>query len=343
MAVVFFSYSHADADLRLQLDKHLAPLRRQGLAEGWYDGQILAGDELDPVISTNLDRADVILLLVSADFINSDYCYSTEMTRAFERHVAGEARVIPVILRPCDWQHPPISTVLVTPKDGKPVTSWTNSDEAFTDVAKQVRKAVEEMNSCTKHSAAPNQPAAVPATTVTAKPTTREAAVPAQQHAWFAPGSAAAGTQGTNKLRITKEFSDFDHDEFVHTSFEHIASYFQTSLRELVLSNEGIKERFQRIDARRFTAIVYNDGKSVAECTIRIDSMGGRTPSLAYSNNANVADGSFNEMLHIEHDGHELYYKPLGMASFGRDGNARLNAEGAAEYLWRLLLANLQR
>lgn len=338
MAVVFFSYSHADADLRHQLDKHLALLRRQGLVDAWHDGQILAGDPLDPAISHNLDRADVILLLISSDFINSDYCFTKEVKRAFERHETGDARVIPVILRPCDWQQPPISSVLVTPKDGKPVTSWNNIDEALTDVAKQIRKAVEEMNSRANGSAMASQ-STVPAT----KPAPKELAKPAQRFG-LAASPVDSGIQRSNKLRIPKEFTDFDRDEFVHTSFEHIANYFQASLREIASSNEGIRERFQRVDARRFTAIVYNGGKSVAECMIRIDSMGGRTQNLAFSHNANARDGSSNEMLFIEHDGYEMYYKPLGIASSGgRHANERLNAEGAAEYLWGMLVSNLQR
>jgi len=341
MAVVFFSYSHADTDIRVQLERHLAALRRQNLAEGWHDGKILAGDELDPTILANLDRADVILLLVSADFINSDYCYCTEMGRAFERHAAGEARIIPVILRDCDWQHPPISKVLVTPKDGKPVTSWTNKDEAFADVARQVRKAIEEMNARGRSE-------------LVAKPTTRPAEAPASPEANIA-GMPAKQTQvmatqveteamAFNKLRMRRDFSDFDRDEFVHTSFEHIAGYFETSLRGLVEANagEGFKQRFKRIDARRFTAIIYSAGKSASECMIRIDSTGGRTPNLAFSYSANAMDGSSNEMLFIEHDGYELYYKPLGMASSSRDTNNHLNAEAAAQYLWGMLIEKLR-
>lgn len=336
MAVVFFSYSHADADLRAQLERHLAALRRQKLIDGWYDGEMLAGDELDPTVLANLDRADVILLLVSADFINSDYCYRVEMERAFERHEAGEARVIPVILRDCDWKHPPISNVLVTPKDGRPVTSWANKDEALTDVAKQVRKAVEDMNfRRTGQGAAAASPESSPR-----QPASSFVA------ALFSPTETSAAKPPLPvpaTLRISREFTDFDRDEFMQTSYEFIARYFEGALRDLAEANEGIQQRFQRVDARRFTAIIYRAGKSVAECTIRIDSMGGRSSNLAFSHNANAADGSSNEMLYVEHDTHQLYFKPLGMASFGQDANSRLDAEGTAEYLWKLFIRNLMK
>ena len=107
MANLFFSYTHKDEDLRNQLETHLAALKRQGLISAWHDRRIMAGHDFGKVIDANLDSADVILLLVSPDFIASDYCYEREMARAMERQTNGEARVIPVILRPCDWHDLP--------------------------------------------------------------------------------------------------------------------------------------------------------------------------------------------------------------------------------------------
>lgn len=104
MPTVFFSYSHKDEALRDELEAHLGLLKNQGFIEHWHDRRIVAGEELDPAIFQNLERADVILLLISSDFISSSYCYSREMVRAMQRHEAGEARVIPVILRNCDWK-----------------------------------------------------------------------------------------------------------------------------------------------------------------------------------------------------------------------------------------------
>src|SRR6185503_16598921 len=98
MAKVFFSYSHDDEQYRDQLEKHLALLKREGLVESWHDRRIRAGSPLAQEIDQQLERADVVLLLVSASFLASDYCYSIEMQRAMERHAAGEATVIPVIV-----------------------------------------------------------------------------------------------------------------------------------------------------------------------------------------------------------------------------------------------------
>src|SRR5688500_9459165 len=104
---LFFSYCHADEGLSDELAKHLSLMLREGLISPWHDRCIEAGADIDDEISDRIEEADIILLLVSADFINSDYCYSREMTRALEKHKAGEVRVIPVILRHCDWHTAP--------------------------------------------------------------------------------------------------------------------------------------------------------------------------------------------------------------------------------------------
>ena len=140
---IFISYSHKDEALRERLGTHLSLLKRQGVIDAWHDRQIGAGDEWAGAIDAHLNSAAVILLLVSADFLASDYCYDLEMTRALERHDAGDARVIPVILAICGLAGRAFAKLQALPKDGKPVTSWTDQDEAFTDVARGIRKVVE--------------------------------------------------------------------------------------------------------------------------------------------------------------------------------------------------------
>jgi hypothetical protein len=142
---VFYSYSHKDEELRDELQKHLSLLKRQGVIRDWHDRRITAGSEWSGQIDDYLDSAGVILLLVSSDFLASDYCYDVEMKRAMERHAKGEAVVIPIILRSVDWQAAPFSKLQALPKDAKPVTSWIDRDEAFTDIARGIRKAVEKI------------------------------------------------------------------------------------------------------------------------------------------------------------------------------------------------------
>ena len=142
---VFYSYAHEDEGLRRQLEAHLSALRRQGEIAEWHDRQIVAGSDWARDIDAHLDSADVVLLLLSADFIASDYCWGVEMRRALERHEAGEAVVIPVILRPVDWQIEPLSRLQAVPRDGRAVTRYRNRDEAWTEVVTAIRRAVTRM------------------------------------------------------------------------------------------------------------------------------------------------------------------------------------------------------
>ena len=142
---LFYSYSHRDEQYREQLEAHLAALRRQNLIEEWNDREIVPGQEWQGVIDNKLEASKVILLLVSADFINSDYCYETEMRRAVEKHERREAIVVPVIIRPADWHETPFGRIQAIPKDGKPVTLWANQDEAWLDVVRGIRRVLTQL------------------------------------------------------------------------------------------------------------------------------------------------------------------------------------------------------
>jgi hypothetical protein len=142
---LFYSYSHEDEALRDELAKHLSVLKRNGVISEWHDRRIGAGEEWKGSIDKNLEEAQIILLLVSSSFLASDYCWDVETKRAIERHDHGEAKVLPIILRPCDWQGAPFAKLQGLPKNAKAVTTWTNKDEAWTDVAVGIRRAVETM------------------------------------------------------------------------------------------------------------------------------------------------------------------------------------------------------
>lgn len=142
---IFLSYSHTDESLRSELVKHLSNLKRQGVIRVWHDRMITAGREWANQIDEHLDTATIILLLISADFMASDYCNDIEVQRALERHEAREARVIPVILRPVDWKGAIFEKLHVLPRGALPVTKWQNSDEAFVSIVEGIRSAIQEM------------------------------------------------------------------------------------------------------------------------------------------------------------------------------------------------------
>lgn len=144
---IFYSYSHRDEKLRDQLEIHLSLLRRQGLISSWHDRRITASKEWEGEINSHLEAAHIILLLVSANFLASDYIHDVELKRAMERHESREARVVPIILRPCDWGSAPFGKLQALPRDARPVTKWANRDEAFMEIAKGIRAVVEELRS----------------------------------------------------------------------------------------------------------------------------------------------------------------------------------------------------
>lgn len=142
---LFYSYSHKDAALRDELETHLAALKRSGIIQGWSDRDITGGQEWAGQIDQNLEAADIILLLVSADFLASDYCYDKEMARALERQAAGAARVIPIVMRPVDWESTPFHKLQALPAGAKAITTWPNRDEGWVDVAKGIRRVVQAL------------------------------------------------------------------------------------------------------------------------------------------------------------------------------------------------------
>jgi hypothetical protein len=145
MISVFLSYIKKDEPLLRKLEIHLSLLKRQRLISTWDNRQIVAGTDWAKEVDQRLEQASIILLLVSADFLASDYCYEREMQRALQRHEAGQARVIPIIIRPCDWKSAPFAHLQPLPTAAKAVTTWSNPDEAWVDIAQGVRKALEEL------------------------------------------------------------------------------------------------------------------------------------------------------------------------------------------------------
>jgi len=316
MPSVFFSYSHLDEGLRDQLEKQLAILKRQGVIETWHDRRIAAGENIDSAINEHINIDEIILLLVSADFLASDYCYDVEMTRAMERHGKGDAIVIPVILRACEWQQAPFGKLKAVPLDGRPVNKWPDIDEAFLQVAKAVREAAERISGSGKSTRTlPNVP-----TTATA-----------QIH--------DLGPRSSN-MRLAKIFSQRDKDQFKLQTFEYIARFFENSLAELGRRNPGFDGHFRRVDASRFFATVYRNGEAVARGTIF---MGGDTfgNGINYVQGETTSSNSMNEALTVEADDQALHLTSMGFG-FGANRDPKLSQEGAAELLWNHLIGSLQ-
>ncbi|WP_431085917.1 toll/interleukin-1 receptor domain-containing protein [Paenibacillus sp. 8b26] len=142
---VFVSYSHRDEELKDELLEHLSLLKREKLIKEWNDRYIIAGDNWNDEIITNFKDAQIILLLVSSSFINSEFCWHKEMLESLERHRSKEASVIPIILRPCEWHSAPFGEIQALPKDGKAVTMWENKDFAYLNIAAGIRERIRHL------------------------------------------------------------------------------------------------------------------------------------------------------------------------------------------------------
>src|SRR5216110_848472 len=139
---VFYSYASADGQWRDRLAAHLSQLKRDGLIQELHDQQILAGSDRVGAIDQAIRSAQIILLLISADFLASDAQYHGEMQQALECHERGETRVIPILVHPCAWQHSPFAHLQCLPHNAKPISTWDNSDEAFVTIAEELRRII---------------------------------------------------------------------------------------------------------------------------------------------------------------------------------------------------------
>ncbi|MBH2020489.1 MAG: toll/interleukin-1 receptor domain-containing protein [Burkholderiales bacterium] len=324
MTKLVFSYAHADEALRNELEKHLSPLRRMGLIEEWHDRRIVAGERFAREIDKNFADAQVILLLVSPDFIHSDYCYDIEMTGALARDERGEAVVIPVILKPCHWTELPFGKLQAATKNGKPIVHFPSHDDGFYEVVGSIKRAVASLGEKSRQSHA----AAVPSS--------------ASLHPSQIVSTLRASTTAdrSSNLRLKRTFSDLECDRALKECFDYVANFFQASLEETNARNPEISTDFTRVDAKGFEAKIYVDGKRRSQCGIWY--AGERWAGDITYSSSGVTPGSYNDSIHLEDDGYSIYFKPLGM-SFRRGQNReRLDQRGVAEYFWDMLIEPLQ-
>ena len=146
-ANIVTSYAHVDEDLKTELDTYLKVLKRSSKIQSWNDRCLIAGQEWKAEIMDALEKANIILLLISIDFNSSDFIWDKELASAMKRHEAGTAHVVPVILRRCDWSKMPYAKLQALPRNAKPVTEYANRDEAFTEIAHGIESLVDYINS----------------------------------------------------------------------------------------------------------------------------------------------------------------------------------------------------
>lgn len=321
MVKLAFSYAHKDEALRNELETHLSPLQREGLLTSWHDRKIIPGQDFTKEIDHNFEDAQIILLLVSSDFIASDYCHEIEMRRAIARHEEGSAVVIPVILRPCHWQGLMFGRLQAATRNAKPVTEFQTLDAGFYEVVGAIRRAVEHLGSLSRRDPSPSPGA---------RSSEEDGARP----------RVSPTTDRSSNLRVKKQFSDLERDQALVECFEYAARFFENSLRELEVRNPHIEGSFRRVDANSFEVTIYDDGRSRARCGIWIEH-GHRDASINY-NHSGVSPGSYNESMSIADDGYTIGFKPMGMAMRRSADEGLLTMHGVSEYFWDMLIERLQ-
>ena len=303
---VFISYSHRDAGALERLHVHLANLRREARIDAWFDREILAGDVLDAEIERELEAANLFLLLVSPDFIASDYCIEREMQRALERHDQGEARVVPIIVEPCEWAAiPALRRLKAVPKNGMPISDWTNANTAYLNVVQEIRRTI-DAGDMTAPAATATDPA----------PASRRPSAP--------------------RYRVQRDFDDIDRSEFRDAAFAMIKDYFRRAAAE-INAVDGLRGRFADLSPTSFGCTVVNRGRRHGTAHITVHRRNARFALgdiyFSFEENAeeNTANGGFN----LSADEYEQFL--INTMTFGPEPG-RMNPEQAAEYLWEQFL-----
>lgn len=323
MATLVFSYSHADEDLRNELEKHLSPLKRMGRIATWHDRRIVPGEEFEGQIDHHFSVANVILLLISSDFIASDYCYQIEMTDSLLRHERGEAVVIPVILRPCAWHQLPFGKLLAATVDGKPISQFPNYDDGFVQVVNAVSRALDKLKTKTSRAATARLPTSSPAVDSIL--------------------SIGRSTPRSSNLAIPKGFTDLDRDRACRDGFDYLARFFENSLDELKKRNEGLETDFHRRDADAFACSIYQHGSKMCHCGIWRNSRGTGLGDICYSQDG-ISQNSFNESMSIADNAQVLGFRPLmGGGMLGQQREQLLTDEGMAEHFWEMFVSPLKQ
>ena len=301
---VFFSYSHRDEAALNRLRTHMAPLLRQGRIEAWYARDILAGDEIDAEIERELEACDLFLLLVTPDFLASEYCIDRETHRALERYRAGEARVVPIIVEPCDWEASPLRRLRALPDNGVPISDWDNPNNAYTDIVREIRRIVDFDEQTTAATAQPVEPTG---------------------------GRTHPATM--RRIRVPRDFDAIDRAEFAENAFAAIRDIFEGEIGEINAIDE-LRGRLVEYSPTSFGCTIVNRVRThgTAHITVhrRLDNLGLGDIYFSFTENAppNTANGGF----FVEADEYELYLRPLWM-DFTNE-NERLTQQDAAARLW---------
>lgn len=301
---IFISYSHADDRVLERLHKHLAMMQRDALISAWSDHQILPGANLNAAISSELEKADIFLALLSPDYLASNYCYEKEFEFALERSREGALRVVPVIAEPCDWLSSPFQEFLALPKEGKAISEWTNANNAYLDIVTGLRRLV------------------------------GEASVPLERLEGPGRGEVVSLAR---KVRVKRDFDVIEKVEFADKTFSSMRDYFRDAASELEGASEDLRSRMEDMSPTAFTCTIVNRAKMPkAEAHITVHNQKARSRgfggNIEYVFQAYADPGSSNGSIRVDADEYNLYLSTNGYGGYGE--NSKYSPSQVAEWLW---------
>jgi hypothetical protein len=301
MLKAFISYSHKDKTILDRLHTHLATLIREQKISGWYDREILAGNEIDKEISHQLETCNIFIALVSADFIDSSYCYEKEMQRAIKLSEVNKIRIVAIIARPCDWKNTPLVKFKVLPNDGVPITKWPDPDDAYLDIVNELRRISEVEDTIRPEEIKPS-----------IKPAT------------------------TSRYRVKKMFDEIDKNDFKENSYKIIRGHVESFIREIG-DSEDLKARFSDLTPFSFTCTPINKARRNSVGHLTVHAKTNRVlGDIIYSYSENAGPNTSNGSFSVGSNDFEMFLTK-GFSMYGNEKKP-LNAEEAALMLWKDLM-----
>lgn len=296
----FISYSHADEKALERLHKHLAVLQRDQAISAWFDHAILPGAVLDEAIRSELESSDLFLALLSPDYLASNYCYEKEFEHALALAQAEKLRIVPVIIEPCDWLATPFRQFLALPKEGKPVSEWTNANNAYLDIVTGLRS-------------------------LTTSPAARSA-----------PAAAPVEGNAPRRVKLKRDFDTIERAAFADEAFATLRDYFRAAATELAQASDDLRTSFEEMSPTAFTcSLVNRASRNRREAHITVHNGKGQRMlgDISYVYERHASGNSSNGGIRVEADEYNLFLTTDSLWG-SRNEAPKLSGRQAAEWLW---------
>ncbi|TDN87104.1 TIR domain-containing protein [Salegentibacter sp. 24] len=302
----FISYSHFDENHLNHLHKHLRQLQRDGIISTWTDNEIPAGGKIDDVVIETLKNTDLFIALLSPDYINSNYCYEKEFEKALKMQEREEIIIVPIIAEPCDWLNTPFQKFKALPKDGKPISEWSNTNTAYLNIIQNLRSLLSGPD----------------------------------QNQSLQPGNKKAPSRN---YKIQKDFDSIQKMDFLEETFDKIKIHLKENIQELDFL-DNIQAKVTVEEKNKFEAILVNRNKINSESLLLITTdEKSAIPRINFNNPAYIISYSTGEdrprhlknTFSLANDEYDLFWENNSEYSFSYGQNKeRFSAKDIVDEIW---------